>query len=251
MNSCEATSIVCDAPSRLRQARVLGFDIAVQSHDDLVATLLDAAVHHRPMIAAEMSFTALLHARRRSRRRGLVNQFDLLVPDGLLFRWTLMRTHGCQPRSPALAGRLLVRLCRAAASRGVGTYIVGAAPSLLAQLGRSLLRHAPGLDLRGVESIRSRDLTRASSWQVAARIRASGATLTLVGLDSPLQERLACASRELVGGVHVCLGRTFGDPALATPGSAGRMFSVRRRLVPETLLFRPGAASSRPSFRVP
>ena len=136
--------------------------------------------------------------------RDLVNGADLVVADGAGLLWAARRCgHGVPERVAGidLVGRLAERLARA----GGALYLLGAAPGVAEEAGRTLRERYPGLAVAGIQDGYFRD-----DEPVVAAVAASGATVLLAGLGSPRQEAWMRQHQERLGvGVGIGVGGSF------------------------------------------
>lgn len=119
--------------------------------------------------------------------RVLLADADLVLPDGVGLR-LVAALLGVALRDNLNGTDLLPLLCRAAAARGIPIALVGAAPGVAEACAERLRAATPGLS---VALVSHGYLDDAGAAALAARIRALGRALVLVGMGSPRQERWA------------------------------------------------------------
>src|SRR5438045_9757034 len=64
--------------------------------------------------------------------RHRLNRLDLVVPDGQPVRWALNWLHGVRLRDRVYGPTLTLKLCEAAAARGLPIFLYGSRPEVLA-----------------------------------------------------------------------------------------------------------------------
>ncbi len=140
--------------------------------------------------------------------RELLNRGDLTVPDGQPVAWAL-RLFGC-PAERLAGSDAMAFLCEWGVAIGLRHYLYGGTPEVAGQLGETLARRYPGIQVVGVESPPFRELTDAEWHATAERIRAARADCVWIGLGAPKQdwaaERLASADARAV---LLCVGAAF------------------------------------------
>ncbi len=115
---------------------------------------------------------------------GLLNQGDLVVPDGYGIIWAGER-FGC-PFPERVTGIDLVQaLAARAAGAGWRLYLLGGAPGVAEAAAANLQRQHPGLQVAGTGH---GYFTRAEVPAVLGRIRTAGPDLLLAGMGFPRQE---------------------------------------------------------------
>jgi len=140
--------------------------------------------------------------------REVVNQADLVTPDGMPLVWAL-RLLGIPDATRVYGPDLMLALCGRCAPTGIPIYLYGTTPSVLAGLAEHLQQQFPGLVIAGSHAPPFRPLTEAEEQQDQARLMASGAKVIFVGLGCPKQERLISRWRGAVPAVWVGVGAAF------------------------------------------
>lgn len=140
--------------------------------------------------------------------RAAVAGADMVTPDGAPLVWMLRRT-GHRSVERVDGPTLMLRICEAAAERGIGIYLYGSTPDTLERLQRSLAALLPGLRIAGAESPPFRPLTAEEDDAAVERINGSGAQVVFVGLGAPRQEAWMAAHRGRVGAVMLGVGAAF------------------------------------------
>jgi exopolysaccharide biosynthesis WecB/TagA/CpsF family protein len=188
---------------------LFGVRLSATTYDECVALLMDAARRRVPAVAAHLAVHAVVTAATDPAQRERVNAFDIAAPDGQPVRAALNWFFGAGLADRVYGPELMLRLCRAAAREGVGVYLYGSTPEVIARLTRRLPELAPGLTIAGAESPPFRPLTPAEDAETVRRINDSGAGLVFIGLGCPRQEIFAAAHRESIRAVQLCVGAAF------------------------------------------
>jgi N-acetylglucosaminyldiphosphoundecaprenol N-acetyl-beta-D-mannosaminyltransferase len=192
-----------------RKYPVLGVGISATTYDEAVAVITEAARRGSGGVVNAAAVHAVVEAARDPVRKGKVNSFDLVTPDGQPVRWALNLLHRTRLSDRVYGPELMIRLCRRAAEEGIGVYLYGSVPPVLERLRENLLRELPALRIVGAESPPFRPLTAEEDRDTVARINGSGARLVFIGLGCPRQDEFAFAHRDLLHGVQVCVGAAF------------------------------------------
>jgi N-acetylglucosaminyldiphosphoundecaprenol N-acetyl-beta-D-mannosaminyltransferase len=188
---------------------VLGVDISATTYEEAVNLIASAAGTGERCIVTAFPVHGVVTASSDQGLLAMVNSFDLVLPDGQPVRWALNLLYGTRLRDRVYGPELMLRLCRRAAEEGIGVYLYGSYPIVLAGLRANLLGHFPLLSIVGVESPPFRSLTPAEDLETVERINASGAGLIFIGLGCPLQDRFAFVHRHTIHGVQICVGAAF------------------------------------------
>lgn len=181
---------VADLPTRA----VLGIDVVAASTADAVAAL-DARLDRgeRVKLAFLNAHTSNL-ARADDGYRATLAGFTVLN-DGIGLDLGSLLLHG-SPFPANLNGSDFVPAYLATTARKHRLYLLGARPGVAEEAAARLLELAPAHELAGVQHGYF-DAERTD--EVVAAVRASGATLLLVALGNPVQERFIEAHAEATG----------------------------------------------------
>ena len=196
---------------------LFGVDISAVEPEDTVVTVMQWARQGRSAIVDFMPVHGLIAAARDSAHLARMNAFDLVAPDGQPVRWALNRIHGAGLAARVYGPTTMLALCAAAADDGLGVYLYGGQPSVLAQLRARLQKSFPHLRIAGFESPPFRPLDPAEDDAVVRRINDSGAALVFLGLGCPKQEVFAFEHRHKIQAVQLCVGAAFDFNAGAVP----------------------------------
>ncbi len=133
---------------------MLGVEVSATTYDELVPLLIAAARRGQPALATFLPVHGIVTAATDHTYRYRVNAFDVVGPDGQPVRWALNKLHLTPgPLADRVYGpELMMRLCAAAADHGVGIYLYGSTPEVLAALVAKLADRCPGLRIAGAES---------------------------------------------------------------------------------------------------
>jgi N-acetylglucosaminyldiphosphoundecaprenol N-acetyl-beta-D-mannosaminyltransferase len=138
-----------------------------------------------------------------------LNRFDVVTPDGQPLRWALNLLHEAGLTHRVYGPTLMLRVCEAAAREGVGIYLYGSRPTVLARLVERLQDQVPGLRIAGYRSPPFRPTTLEEDADDVRHILESGARIVFVGLGCPRQEQWAYAHRDHLPMPLVCVGAAF------------------------------------------
>jgi N-acetylglucosaminyldiphosphoundecaprenol N-acetyl-beta-D-mannosaminyltransferase len=142
------------------------------------------------------------------RLRGVVNEADLVTPDGMPLVWILrLKGHALPDR--VYGPTLMMHILRAAAENGISVGLYGSTPEVLERLAKRLAAQHPSLTLGFRESPPFHDLTPTEDAVVCGRIEASNIRLLFVGLGCPRQEKWMAAHKGRIQAVMVGVGAAF------------------------------------------
>jgi len=117
----------------------------------------------------------------------IINNADLITPDGMPLTWGLKLLHGV--RQDRVAGMdLLPDLLREAELKAIPVYFYGGTEKMLTGIRENIPALYPGLKIAGMFSPPFRELTPSEVELTAQFINASGAKIVFVILGCPKQE---------------------------------------------------------------
>jgi len=117
----------------------------------------------------------------------IVNNADMITPDGMPLTWGLKLLHGVS--QDRVAGMdLLPDVLREAEQKAIPVYFYGGTEAMLAGIEKYIPRHYPALPIAGMYSPPFRELTIDEMDHTAAIINNSGARIVFVILGCPKQE---------------------------------------------------------------
>jgi exopolysaccharide biosynthesis WecB/TagA/CpsF family protein len=234
----------------LGKKNVLGVLVDAVDYEAAVGRIIRAASERRGMSVSALAVHGVMTGVLDTPHRYRLNSFDLITPDGQPVRWALNWLYRAGLRDRVYGPELTLRVCAEAARRSLPIYLYGSKQTVLDSLVERLAERFPGIRIAGAEPSKYRRLSKDEKHQVVARIRASGAALTLVGLGCPRQEVWAYEFRDALDMPVLAVGAAFdfcagtlpqAPPALQRAGLewAFRLYREPRRLWRRYLYLNP------------
>src|SRR5688500_19913820 len=97
---------------------VFGVRVSATTYDEAQEAILRAARVRKSATVTHTSSHGLCMAARDAKFREVINDFDIVAPDGQPVRWTVNLFHKAKQPDRCYGPEVMVRLCRAAASEG-------------------------------------------------------------------------------------------------------------------------------------
>ena len=157
--------------------------------------------------------------------RWIMNEADLVVPDGMPVVWAL-RLLGAQHATRVYGPDFTLRMLEVAARKGIPVGFYGASPATLEGLVRIVRARFPALEVPYAYSPPFRPLTTEEDEQVVRNINQSGARILFVGLGTPRQEYWMAAHKGRVQAVMLGVGAAFDFIAGAKPQAPRWMMRI-------------------------
>ncbi|MGH2819013.1 MAG: WecB/TagA/CpsF family glycosyltransferase [Actinomycetota bacterium] len=188
---------------------VLGILIDALDYEVATDRIISAAESRRSFAATALAVHGVMEGSRDDSLRYRLNHLDMVTPDGQPVRWALNQLYRTKLIDRVYGPTLMLRVCEAAASRGVPIYLYGSSERTVQALAGNLTAGFQGLKVAGAEPSKFRRVSVEEQREIAERIRQSGAGVLFVGLGCPRQEIFAYEYRDLIDLPIVAVGAAF------------------------------------------
>jgi N-acetylglucosaminyldiphosphoundecaprenol N-acetyl-beta-D-mannosaminyltransferase len=193
----------------LGKKNVIGILINTVDYETALDVIFRAARERRGTAVSALAVHGVMSGVLNSEHKFRLNHFDLLVPDGQPVRWVLNWLHKAHLPERVYGPTLTLKVCERTAVEGHSIYLYGSTAEILAALARSLHQKFPGIKIAGAEPSKFRRMSPEEKTELVARILASGASITLVGLGCPRQEVFAFEFRDVLSMPILAVGAAF------------------------------------------
>ncbi|MBV9359466.1 MAG: WecB/TagA/CpsF family glycosyltransferase [Chloroflexi bacterium] len=191
------------------RASVAGIEVSLTTYASATRNIVQAAQAGRSALVAATSVHGVTQGAIEPGFRRVLNDFDILTPDGQPVRWALNLLHGAALNERVYGPTLMLRVCEAAAARGLPIYLYGGRPDVLDRLVVRLRERMPALRIAGSCAPPFRALSADEDAAEVADILERGSRIVFVALGCPRQERWAHAHRDRLPMPLVCVGAAF------------------------------------------
>lgn len=196
---------------------VLGVQVSAIDYAAAVEAVVTAAERRERLTLSALAVHGVMTGVLDPAHEFRLNHLDLVVPDGQPVRWALKLLHGVQLPDRVYGPTLTLKICEAAAARGLAVFFYGSRAPVLAGLTRNLSARIRGLRVAGSEPSRFRCLSADEQLQLADRVRRSGASIVFVGLGCPRQEVWIYEMGHLLSLPLIAVGAAFDFHAGTLP----------------------------------
>lgn len=193
----------------LGKKNVLGVLVDAVDYEAALSRIMEAAEGCRPYAVSALAVHGVMTGVDDIEHRYRLNHLDLVTPDGQPVRWALNLLHRTGLAERVYGPDLTLAVCEEAARRGLPVYFYGSRPEVLELLAKNLGERFPALRIGGSEPSRFRATTQEEKAETVARIVASGARITFVGLGCPRQEVFVYEYREALSMPVLAVGAAF------------------------------------------
>jgi len=178
------------------------------SYGEAAGQVLEWARHGESRYVAVATVNNVMEAYDSAEFRRIMNQADLVTPDGMPLVWGL-RLLGA-PNATRVYGPLLTPAVLAGAARaGVPVAFYGGSADVVKELAAVAGRRFPGLEVAYAVSPPFRPLTEGEDAAIVSEICESGARIVFVGLSTPKQEHWMASHRGRIPAVMLGVGAAF------------------------------------------
>lgn len=140
--------------------------------------------------------------------RNIVNNADLVVPDGMPLVWVL-HLKGQYSQSRVYGPTLMLHILESAAREKIPVGFYGGAPQVLESLIKMMQARYEGLNVAYSFSPPFRALSSEEDLAMIEQVNQSGARILFVGLGCPKQEIWMAEHRDKVNAVMIGVGAAF------------------------------------------
>jgi exopolysaccharide biosynthesis WecB/TagA/CpsF family protein len=229
---------------------LLGIGVDAVDYATAVDKIISAARERRPLAVSALAVHGVMTGVLDAAHRYRLNQFDLICPDGQPVRWGLNMLHRAKLSERVYGPRLMLEVCRAAASAKLSVFLLGGDEAILGRLSKNLTTQIPGLKIAGARASKFRKLASGEWDELVQEVCQSGARVLFVGLGCPRQEVFAFEARDAVSIPTLAVGAAFRIHSGMMPQAPSlmqrwglewlfRLFQEPRRLWRRYLLLNP------------
>jgi len=187
---------------------ILGMRVDATSYADATQRVLAWARAGESRYVCVANVHMVMEAYDRPDFRSIVNEADLVTPDGMPLVWMLRRLGVCN-QERVYGPTLTLWVAEAAAREGIPVGFFGGTPEAVKGISENLQRKFPGLKVAYAYSPPFRPLTLEEDIQVVQAIQDAGVRILFVGLGCPKQEHWMAAHRGRIPAVMLGVGAAF------------------------------------------
>jgi N-acetylglucosaminyldiphosphoundecaprenol N-acetyl-beta-D-mannosaminyltransferase len=187
---------------------ILGMNVYCTSYAHTIETIGDWAQRGLSKYVCVASVSSVMEAYDSNECRRVMNEADLVTPDGVPLVWSL-RCLGHMRAERVYGPDLTLRLLAMAEASALSVGLYGGDPLTLARLRQVVGNRFPALDVAYCCSPPFRQLTPQEARHVVDEINTSRTRILFVGLGSPKQDYWMAAHRGQVHAVMVGVGAAF------------------------------------------
>lgn len=204
---------------------LIGTDLDSTTYADANASILDWAFNHESRYVCVANVHMVMEGYDHPEFRSMVNQADLVTPDGVPLVWSLRRM-GMRDQKRVYGPELTLRLLATAEENEIPVGFFGGEPETLDLLVKNVHQQFPGVQIAYTFSPPFRPISLEEDELIVKGINDSGARILFVGLGCPKQEKWMAAHVGQVQTVMVGVGAAFDFIAGTKQKAPGWMQSI-------------------------
>lgn len=201
----EGDSLNLDGDSR---KKVIGFPVIALPFDTQVAVISDWAKSWKSKFVCIANVHMLVEAYRDPNFALILENSDLVTPDGMPLVW-MLRLMGVVNQDRVAGLDVLLALCKQASAEKISVFFLGSDASTLEKMRVRLEQDFPDLIIAGMEPLPFRPMSEAEDQAVVHSLNESKCGLVFVSLGCPKQEIWMAQHKGRVQAVMVGLGGAF------------------------------------------
>ena len=182
-------------------SKVISINITTLHYNDFLSRLSELAVSKQSSYTCVANVHMCIEAYQHKDFAAIVNQADLVTPDGMPLVKALKMLYGIN--QDRVAGMdLLPDLLKASEAKNITVFFYGGTETMLANTKNYCAQQFPQLQIAGMISPPFRSLTKEEEQEYINTINASGAGFVFVALGCPKQEKWMASMK---GRVNACM----------------------------------------------
>jgi N-acetylglucosaminyldiphosphoundecaprenol N-acetyl-beta-D-mannosaminyltransferase len=189
----------------MEQKQIINFNITIGKYSAFIDQILALVKKGSSAAVYVANVHMFVEAVRNKSFIKVINEADIVTPDGVPLTWSLKLLHGI--KQERVAGMdLLPDLLQQLSLQKSAVYFYGGSPGLLKETEKYLHNTFPHLQVAGLYSPPFRELTNAETAEIAEAINRSGAGIVFVVLGCPKQEKWIASMKGKVNAVMIGIG---------------------------------------------
>jgi N-acetylglucosaminyldiphosphoundecaprenol N-acetyl-beta-D-mannosaminyltransferase len=190
------------------RALLLKTKVDVTSYFDVASAVADYACKMQSRYICAANVHMLMEAYDSVEFRKVVNEADLVTPDGMPLVW-MMRLKGVRGQQRVYGPTLMLHVLESAVREKIPVGFYGGTPQVLDQLIKRMQSRYDGLNVSFSYSPPFRIMTPEEDAALTEQIERSGTRILFVGLGCPRQEIWMAGHRGKINAVMIGVGAAF------------------------------------------
>lgn len=192
-----------------KKLNLFGIYYTATDYDEATQLITTQASRNRSYGVSALAVHGLITAYQHDSLKKLINQIDLVVPDGQPVRWALNSFYRIGLKDRVYGPHLTLRVLLEANKQKLRLYLYGSTKNTCERFSNFILEKYPDITIAGVHVDRFREATEEEDEEDIRKINASGAHIVLVGRGCPRQEVWVANHLGKVNAAMMAVGAAF------------------------------------------
>ncbi|MCB2208727.1 MAG: WecB/TagA/CpsF family glycosyltransferase [Bacteroidetes bacterium] len=171
--------------------------------------IISNAISHHSYTVSALAVHGLIEAVRDHDLKKIVNEIDLVVPDGQPIRWALNSFYKLDLKDRVSGPDLTLYVLEKANENKLLLYLYGSTKDTLDRLVSFISHTYPGIKICGVHADRFREASEIEDAADIKKINESGAHIVFVGRGCPRQEKWVADHKNKINAAMMAIGAAF------------------------------------------
>lgn len=181
-------------------------NVDYESASDII---IDNGSKHQSFGVSALAVHGLMTSLSNLELKKVINNIDLIVPDGQPIRWALNSFYKLGMKDRVYGPQLTLEVLKKANAKNLKVYLFGSTENTLNLFQNFIRTEFPNVDICGVHIDRFREANEEEDLVDIQKINDSGAHIVLVGRGCPRQEFWVANHKNKVNAVMMAVGAAF------------------------------------------
>ena len=195
--------------SSIKKVDLFGVHYAVVDYALATELIMAFATAKKSFGVSALAVHGLMEAYNDDSFKQLVNQIDLVVPDGQPVRWAMNALHQTQLKDRVYGPDLTVKVLEQCNELGYKIFLFGSKQDTLNKLSKQLHESYPHIIIAGMQADRFREATLEEDLMDISLINSKAPNLVLVGRGCPRQEKWVAQHLTTIHAPMMAVGAAF------------------------------------------
>ena len=208
----KSTMIISKRPAQKplpEKKPVFDINISITNYEEASSIIVEQGKLHHSFGVSALAVHGLMESVKDPSLGRLVNQIDMVVPDGQPVRWALNSFHGAGLKDRVYGPNLTLHVLEKANREGLNVYLYGSTEDTLKKFQSHINQEYPKVNICGVHVDRFREATLEEDMADIQKINDAGAHIVLVGRGCPRQEKWVANHLGKVNAAMMAVGAAF------------------------------------------
>lgn len=171
----------------LKNKRILGINIDFFKYEEVINVIINASLKNKNLLVAPIASHSIIEAQNNSKLKNILNNFDLVLPDGQSLVWVANFIYENSTRERIYGPELLIRLCERCERKKIRVIFYGNHTNLV---GRKIKKKYPKVITTVLPDLKYRKIGEEEVNFLLKKLNKYEKSITFIGIGSPAQHYL-------------------------------------------------------------